>query len=192
MLKISLFALVTATATAAPVVHAAPKMAPRVASQCIAKSTLLNFYDSLPGSEFAGFGGKNRRSLLQRKGAIVDASRGFIEIPGSAPGNGDLKKIQISVFGEDLVAVSRIMWPNSGRTGTLRFYHDFADASPPRMRTAADTTFPYTIPKGNSAFLPRRGKSIFIASREDADAPPRYTYKSNYRVGESAFYRDDY
>ena len=101
--------------------------------------SFLDYYDRLPGKHFAAFGGVNRRSLLKRKGAIVDYKNKFIEIPGSAdPQNGDLHLLQIKMFpgpaNIDWLGVSRVMWNQNRRPGTLVFYksnNDSDSRSPP-------------------------------------------------------------
>ena len=181
--NIPLFVLLGATlalsvvgAVAAPT--NAPKMAP--VAGCDSKR-FLNHFDMIPGKEFAGFGGVNRRSLLKRKGAVVDYARNYALIPGSAnPEDGDLRFVQISMFGsgDPLVAVSRVMWDNpNGKVSTLRFYYGYADGTP-TMRTAASGVFPYQIGKSDYADLPRRGTTIKIMEASGQSQMAAYSYNS--------------
>lgn len=156
----AMVSLPIASAVAAPA--NAPKFAPTSATDC-KRNDLLYHFDMIPGKEFAGFGGVNRRSLLKRKGAVVDYNRKYIMIPGSAnPQDGSLRMVQISLFGsgDPLVAVSRVMWDNSsGKLSTLHFYYGYADGAPV-LRTAAERAFPYELGDGNYADLPRNGTTI--------------------------------
>ncbi len=158
------------------------------------KSKLLDFYDRLPTPHFAAFGGVNRRSLLQRKGAIVDYKRNFIEIPGSADErNGDLHKLQITLFpngDEPWCAVSRIVWPQGQTPGALDFYYGESDGD--GLRKAAAGFFPYKLQRVGgayeSAWLPQRGLDIRINSAQDSEFNGlSFRYNRNFRIGEPAF-----
>ena len=160
------------------------------------KSQLMDFYDRLPAKHFAAFGGVNRRSLLNRKGAIVDYKHNFIEIPGSADErDGDLRRLQITLFpngDEPWCAVSRIVWPNGQTPGALDFYYGESDGFDRHPRTAAAGFFPYKLRKTDigyeSAWLPQRGLYIRINSAQDAEFNgPIFRYNRNARVGEAAF-----
>lgn len=162
------------------------------------KSQLLDFYDRLPSKHFAAFGGINRRSLLNRKGAIVDYKYNFIEIPGSADErDGDLRALQITLFPngkEPWCAVSRIVWPQGQTSGALDFYYGEADDFDRHPRTAAEGFFPYKLRKTDigyeSAWLPRRGLDIRINSAQDSELNgPIFRYNRNFGVGEAAFKR---
>ena len=160
------------------------------------KSRLLDFYDRLPSKRFAAFGGVNRRSLLARKGAIVDYKYNFIEIPGSNNSDdGDLYKLQITLFpngDEPWCAVSRIVWPRGKTPGALDFYYGESDDFDRHPRTAAEGFFPYELGRVDgayqSAFLPRRGLDIVVGVAEDAESPTRrFRYNRKAGVGEPAF-----
>ena len=160
------------------------------------KSQLLDFYDRLPSKHFAAFGGVNRRSLLNRKGAIVDYKHNFIEIPGSSnERDGDLHKLQITLFpngDEPWCAVSRIVWPQGQTPGALDFYYGESDDFDRHPRTAAEGFFPYKLRKTDigyeSAWLPQRGLDIRINSAQDSELNgPIFHYNRNARVGEAAF-----
>ena len=59
----------------------------------------MNHYARCPTKRFVMFQNGNRRALLQRKGAISDYQRNFIEISGSADErDGDLHLFQIMLF----------------------------------------------------------------------------------------------
>lgn len=156
----------------------APKMAPVV--NCDSKK-FLNHFDMIPGKEFVGFGGVNRRSLLKRKGAVVDYARNYALIPGSSnPDDGDLRFVQISMFGsgDPLVAVSRVMWDNpNGKISTLHFYYGYADGTP-TMRTAASEVFPYELGDGNYADLPRYGTTIREMDASGQSKLASYSYNN--------------
>ena len=180
--NIPLFSLLTATlllpllgAVAAPVIAApanAPKWAPSTITAC-KNSSLLTIFDKIPGVEFAGFGGVNRRSLLKRKGAIVDTARKYIMIPAAAdPEDGTLRYVQISVLrgekpGSPMVAVSRIMWNDWTETpNTLRFYYGYVGDRDKLWSAKNETVFPYELGKGNYAELPRNGTTIREMDRD--------------------------
>ena len=165
------------------------------------KSQLLDFYDRLPGKHFAAFGGVNRRSLLNRKGAIVDYKHNFIEIPGSASErDGDLHKLQITLFpngNEPWCAVSRIVWPDGQTPGALDFYYGESDSFDRHPRQAASGFFPYQLRKTDvgyeSAWLPQRGLDIRINSAQDSEFNgPIFHYNRDFRVGEPAFKEIEY
>ena len=160
------------------------------------KSQLMDFYDRLPAKHFAAFGGANRRSLLNRQGAIVDYKRNFIDIPGSSDErNGDLERLQITLFpngAEPWCAVSRIVWPYGKTPGALDFYYGEADDFDRHPRTAAAGFFPYKLEKTRdgyeSAFLPRKGLDIVVGIPGDAERRGyKFHYNRNFRVGEPAF-----
>ena len=158
----AMLTLPVAGAVAAP----APKFAPKTTADC-KSSSLLSFFDKIPGSEFAGFDGANRRSLLRRKGAIVDTARNYIMIPAAAdPEDGTLRYVQISLLSSGkpdspLVAVSRIMWDDyTGTANTLRFYYGYSDGAPKLPNAAYKDVFPYELGDGNYAELPRYGTTI--------------------------------
>ena len=162
------------------------------------KSDLMDFYDRLPSKHFTAFGGVNRRSLLKRKGAIVDYQHNFIEIPGSDDErDGDLRALQITLFPngkEPWCAVSRIVWPQGNTPGALDFYYGEADDFDRHPRTAASEFFPYKLKRTNgnyeSAWLPQRGLDITINSAQDAESNgPVFRYNSKAGVGEAAFKR---
>ncbi len=160
------------------------------------KSQLMDFYDRLPAKHFAAFGGVNRRSLLNRKGAIVDYKHNFIEIPGSADErDGDLRRLQITLFpngDEPWCAVSRIVWPNGQTPGALDFYYGESDDPDRHPRKVSEDFFPYELGRFDggymSAYLPREGLDIFTSSNVDSEANgDLYHYNRNFRVGEPAF-----
>ena len=160
------------------------------------KSQLMDFYDRLPAKHFAAFGGVNRRSLLNRKGAIVDYKHNFIEIPGSADErDGDLRRLQITLFpngDEPWCAVSRIVWPNGQTPGALDFYYGESDDPDRHPRKVSEDFFPYELGRFDggymSAYLPQRGLDIFTSSNVDSEANgDLYHYNRNFRVGEPAF-----
>ena len=195
-----LLALPLATALIAPLAAvAAPADTPRpplrAASQCISRGLLLDYYDKIDGKHFAAFGGVNRRSLLKRRGAIVDVKSKFIQIPGSAsPADGDLRMLQISLFpkgDEPWIAVSRIVWNQDRTPGTLNFYYGYSDDG--GLREAADTLFPYKLRKVNgsfeNAYLPRRGLTIKIRQAESNAPGPSFTYNKNASFDEPSFRR---
>ena len=174
-----------------------PVAANTAASTRHAESQLLDFYDRLDSKHFAAFGSANRRSLLKRKGAIVDYKHNFIQIPGSAdPSNGDLRLLQITLFpngDEPWCAVSRIVWPQGHTPGTLDFYYGEADDFDRHPRTAAESFFPYNALGKNdegylSAYLPRQGLEIFTSSNANSDFPNEvFRYNRHYKVGEPGF-----
>ena len=180
-----------------PVPASKPKSSsPKPASSSRSKSQLLDFYDRLDSKHFAAFGGVNRRSLLNRKGTIVDYKRNFIEIPGSSdPGDGDLERLQITLFpngDEPWCAVSRIVWPYGKTPGALDFYYGEADDFDRHPRTAAEGFFPYKLEKTRdgyeSAFLPRKGLDIVVGIPGDAEHRGfKFHYNRDARVGEPAF-----
>ena len=157
------------------------------------KSQLLDFYDRLPAKHFAAFGGVNRRSLLNRKGAIVDYKHNFIEIPGSIDASdGDLRKLQITLFpngDEPWCAVSRIVWPQDDTPGALDFYYGSSDSG--SLRKVSEDFFPYPLQKNDmgyrSAWLPRRGLNIIVSTESEPHTGETYHYNRNFRVGEPAF-----
>ena len=163
-----------------------------------AGSALIDFYDRLPIKHFAAFGGANRRSLLKRKGAIVDYQHNFIEIPGSAaPADGDLRMLQITLFpngDEPWCAVSRIVWPQGKTPGALDFYYGVSDSFDRHPRTASEDFFPYKLGRFDggyvSAYLPQRGLTISTSSNVDSE-PNGYSYRYNrkFGVGGPAFVR---
>ena len=165
--KLTLFSLLSAALTlpvAGAVAAPAPKFAPSTTVDC-KSNDLLSFFDKIPGVEFAGFGGVNRRSLLKRKGAIVDNARKFILIPAAAdPEDGTLRYVQISLFSSGkadspLVGVSRIMWDDyTGTSNTVRFYYGFSGGN--SKLSAAPDAFPYELGDGNYVDLPRYGTTI--------------------------------
>ena len=163
------------------------------------KSDLMDFYDRLPSKHFTAFGGVNRRSLLERKGAIVDYKHNFIEIPGSADErDGDLRALQITLFpngNEPWCAVSRIVWPQGQTPGAIDFYYGYSDDTDRHPRTASEEFFPYKLKRTRdgryeSAWLPQRGLDIRINSAQDAELNgPIFRYNRKFGVGEPAFKR---
>jgi hypothetical protein len=185
---LTLSALGAASLLPVPAAVAAPARAP--------EGTLLGYYDRIPGKHFAGFGGVNRRSLLQRKGAIVDYKRNFIEIPGSAsPKDGDLRALQITLFPngkEPWIAVSRIVWDQGRTPGTLNFYYGHNDAG--GLREASSNFFPYRLKKIDgayeSAYLPRVGLEIVLTHGPGLHLTgPTFKYNPKFKVGQPAFIR---
>ena len=176
------------------------KSAAKPVSSSRNKDQLMDFYDRLPAKHFAAFGGVNRRSLLSRKGVIVDYKRRFIEIPGSAsPADGDLRKLQITLFpngDEPWCAVSRVVWPKGQTPGALDFYYGESDDSDRHPRTASDDFFPYdalgkTADGYLSAYLPREGLEIFTSSQTFGDTPDGeiFRYNRDFKAGKPAFVR---
>ena len=181
----------------------AKKSAPKPVSSSRNKEQLMDFYDRLPAKHFSAFGGVNRRSLLNRRGAIVDYKHRFIEIPGSAsPADGDLRKLQITLFpngDEPWCAVSRIVWPKGQTPGALDFYYGESDAFDRHPRTASDDFFPYDALGKNddgylSAYLPREGLEIYTSAQTFGDVPDGelFRYNRNFKVGEPAFVRAEF
>lgn len=180
-----------------PAIKADDEAAKKSSSSRKPKSQLLDFYDRLPAKHFSAFGGANRRSLLNRKGAVVDYKHNFIEIPGSDnERDGDLEKLQITLFpngNEPWCAVSRIVWPQGQTPGALDFYYGEADDFDRHPRTAAEGFFPYNLQRTSdglyeSAWLPQRGLDIRINSAQDAEFNgPIFHYNRDFRVGEPAF-----
>ena len=135
------------------------------------KSQLLDFYDRLPGKHFAPFGGVNRRSLLNRKGAIVDYAHNFIEIPGSADErDGDLHKLQNHAFSQRKRTVVRrqsrcvARWSDAGRARFLLW----------RIRQFR----PPAAPGGIGLFpLPIAQNRHRIRERVAAATRPRYSHQ---------------
>ena len=185
-----------------PVPATKPKSAPvkaaTTSSSRRSKSQLMDFYDRLDSKHFVAFGGVNRRSLLGRKGAIVDYKHNFIEIPGSAnPDDGDLRKLQITLFpngDEPWCAVSRIVWPRGDTAGALDFYYGEADDFDRHPRTAAAGFFPYKLAKTalgyESAYLPQRGLVIKFSTSPSRITGETFRYNRNFGVGEAAFVED--
>ena len=174
----------------------AKKSVSKSSSSRQSKSQLMDFYDRLPAKHFAAFGGVNRRSLLNRKGAIVDYKHNFIEIPGSSDErDGDLRRLQITLFpngDEPWCAVSRIVWPNGQTPGALDFYYGESDDPDRHPRKVSEDFFPYELGRFDggymSAYLPQRGLDIFTSSNVDSEANgDLYHYNRNFRVGEPAF-----
>ena len=168
------------------------------------KAQLMDFYDRLESKHFIAFGGVNRRSLLKRKGAIVDYEHRFIEIPGSAdPKDGDLRKLQITLFprskggDEYWCAVSRIVWPQGNTPGKLDFYHGYSDTADRRPRTAGESLFPYeALGKFDggwlSAYLPQRGLEIFTSSNTRSEANGEFfRYQKDDEFGAYRFVKVD-
>ena len=176
MKKHLLFALTLGMALTAPL-SAAVAMPAQFPHPRAPHGSFLDYYDRLPGKHFAVFGGVNRRSLLKRKGAIVDYKNNFIEIPGSRFKNGDLESLQIKLFpGEGNVSwigVSRAMWHQKRRRGTLHFYRANSDADAWELGEAPAEFFPYKLGKTSlsfeNAYLSRRGLSIqFMIPNSDS------------------------
>ena len=168
----------------------AKQTASKPASSSQGKSDLMWYYDRAPAEYFVAFGGANRRSLLKRKGAIVDYKRNFIEIPGSASErDGDLDRLQLTLFpngNEPWCAVSRIVWPRGQTPGKIGFYNNSADG--PGLRQASAGFFPYTLKKVNgayeSALLPRRGLDVIINSAQESEPNGRiFRYSSKKWTG---------
>ena len=188
-MKNHLFLLTLSAALTAPLAPgiAAPAHAPKIAAlsaqECQKRGSLLHYFDLVPAKHFAVFGKVNRRSLLKRKGAIVDTKRGYIEIPVTNDSrNGDVSMIQISLFGkgnEPWIGVSRIVWNQDRVPGTIDFYYGYNDAG--GLRTAAKSLFPYTLGKRGgvyeNALLPREGTTIYISIPETDDVGPAFTYR---------------
>ena len=181
-------------AKAAPALKPAAKPASPNKSKGDNKSELMWYYDRVPAEYFAAFGGANRRSLLNRKGAIVDYAHNFIEIPGSAnERDGDLHKLQITLFPngkEPWCAASRIVWPRGQTPGKLGFYNNSADG--PGLRQSSDDFFPYRLRRVEgayqSAWLPQRGLDVVINSAQDSESNgPRFHYNRDYSASKPAF-----
>ena len=174
----------------------AKKVVPKPASAGKSKNQLLDFYDRLPAKHFVAFGGVKRRSLLARKGAVIDYKHNYIKIPGSENSDdGDLRELQITLFpngDEPWCAVSRIVWPEGQTPGALDFYYDSSDSGP--LRKVSDDFFPYdalgkTADGYMSAFLPRRGLEIFTSAVAFGDGLDGefFRYNRDFKVGEPAF-----
>lgn len=179
---------------ATPAAKSSSKLASKSASSGKDKSDLMWYYDRAPSEYFAAFSGVNRRSLLKRKGAIVDYKRNFIEIPGSASErDGDLHKLQLTLFpngNEPWCAISRIVWPRGQTPGKIGFYNNSADG--PGLRQSSEDFFSYQLRRIDgayeSAWLPQRDLDININSGQDSEfTGPTFHYNRDYGVGEPAF-----
>ena len=192
MKKHFLFALALRATWVLPL--AATVIAPDSALHAAPRGNLLDYYDRIPGKHFTGFGGVNRRSLLKRKGAIVDYKNKFIEIPGSASvRDGDLQKLQISLFpngSEPWIAVSRIVWDQERTPGTLNFYYGYSDDG--GLREASNDLFPYKLKKHEqgyeNAYLPRKGLSIGIGFSYLRARSKQFTYQTKRRSFNDPFF----
>ena len=162
-------------------------------------SDLMWYYDRAPSKYFAAFGGVNRRSLLKRKGAIVDYKHNFIEIPGSAnERDGDLHKLQLTLFPngrEPWCAISRIVWPQGNTPGEIGFYNNSADGY--GLRQSSDDFFPYKLKRVDgayeSAWLPQRGLDVNINWGQDSEfTGPTFRYNRDYSATKPAFSEIEY
>ena len=176
-------ALAALTAATPAVSHAQPRLPPSVTNRA-QQNDVLYWYAQLPPRHFAAFGNADRRQLLQQKGAIYDAQRGFLEVPVPGdPNKNDVEKLQVKLYRAKaglIVAVSQIVFAQPNVPGELTLYGVTGAG------TLLDVTpqfFPYDLQPAptngkpapfENAYLPRGGTTIETGAPDAKAASAQY------------------
>lgn len=171
-----------------PLAVAAPNRVPPVAAQRAIQNDVLTWYARLPARYFAAFGDADRRELLQQKGVIYDATKGFLEIPMPGdPDKNDVQKLQIKLYNTQqgiMAAVSVVVWNQPRVPGELAFYGLAANG---QMVDVTSQFFPDALQpvqeKGEtvayeSAYLSHNGTTITVGVPE-TDGMVDYVWRNN-------------
>ena len=181
-----LLTLVAGAAFAAPTIsHAQPRLPPSVTNRA-QQNDVLYWYAQLPARHFAAFGNADRRELLRQKGAIYDASKGFLEVPVPGdPNKHDVEKLQVKLYRAQaglIVAVSQIVFAQPNVPGQLTLYgvtgqgtlldvtkQFFPDALQPVQKDGKTVSF-------ENAYLPRNGTTIQTGAPDAKAASAEYLW----------------
>ncbi len=197
-------ALAAATVFAAPhIAHSLPRLPPSVTNRA-QQNDVLYWYAQLPARHFAAFGNADRRQLLQQKGTIYDANRGFLEVPVPGDANkNDVEKLQVKLYRANaglVIAVSTIVWNQPRVPGDLTLYGVTGAGT---LLDVTKQLFPYnlqTAPQGSAngapngaaadganakpapfqnAYLPLNGTTITTGLAESKEQRGEYLWDGN-------------